>query len=360
MAILLALLAGAGLITHSEGERALAEGLAAMQSPPVLLDAPGRLLAWTGGVVEPRVADVLLLLLPLLAVPLLLGVRAWLPAAWESGLNVSATSTTSRSPAGAAKRRRWPAGVGASLQRKDLLAALRVHTNIGALGLFTAVAVIFVTSQPFDSPGLLADTAPPSVSQMLLLLNGWFILVMLVASVRGASWISDETSHYDLIAAAPLDRRALLWGKLPGMAAPFVWLLVVVLITARAVLGADAAGLAGFVGIAVPSLLATLGLALAVGSFPWLQGATDSGGHARRVVIMGAAVIALFMGLMKAGFVVRSDLFHHYNGSPGRELDLAAYALRCFGLLWGGAAALFAVGLAVAHRNLERLLAPRD
>jgi hypothetical protein len=351
----LALLAGAGLITQSTGEQSLADGLLAFDSTAGGVDVPGRLLAWAGEVLAVQPADFAMLALPLLALPLLAFAKTWLSVAYERGLTIRTTKSSGRH----GRIRRWPHSTMPSIRRKDMLAAFKVHTSIAALGLFTAVAVMLERSTMFGGSGELVASGPAPVAAMLGMFNAWIVLLMVYACVQGASWLSDETSHYDLIACAPIDRRALLLGKLPGIAAPYLWLLLVVAVSAGTSRDAGLLGTLGFGAIALPALLAVIGLILLIGSVPILQGPTDSSGHAWRLVVLGMAAMALCIGLMKTGYTVRSDLFNHFAQIDGAQLDLTGYALLRGGTLWGGALLIFALGWFVARRNLDKLLAPR-
>lgn len=354
----LALLAGAGLVTQLPGQEALGESLAAADGKlPWLLAAGGRLLAWCAGLLPLVPGDLALLALPLVAAPLLALAAAWIGPAWEAGLVAGGGRGRGRGAAGPGATR-WPTGLIASVARKDLLAQLKAKGNLGALGFLLAVAVLAVgSSGPAEHLG---DDPPAHVALVLGLFNPWLMLVMLLACLQGGTLLDDEAAHADLLALAPVDRGRLLLAKLPGFVAPHLLVLVATLGAAVSLHDAGGAALGLLLAVTLPILAGTLGLLLAVGTLPALNlPAGDDATQMRRVLLVGAVVVGLCLGLMTLGFEVRSDVFHHLN-TPGRQLDVTPWLAWRGGGLWLAGGGLFIAGVAAARRNLERLLTARD
>jgi hypothetical protein len=341
---------GAGVVAGGTEQRALAHTLAAAGAAPGWAEAPGRVLAAAAGITGGWEAAPTLLVLLLAAVPPLLVAALLHGRAYEASLALRSRARTL-----APRARRWPRGVVASVVRKDLAVTFQTRSSFAGFAFLGCAALLFLSSELFESLRVRAEAAPPQPSLLLGLVMVWTLLLMMLATLQGGAFFTDELKRAELLATAPIRRADLLLGKLPALVLPYAWLLAVLLAGAPSIRGADLATCALFAAAAVPAAAVSIGILMALGSAPALQRGEQSVlKFLASAVAVGLPNIALLVALHD----LRRALGGHYAAHADAGLFCAPLAVR-LAVLWIAGLTLLALGWRVSVRHVERLFGPR-
>ncbi|RMH04785.1 MAG: hypothetical protein D6702_02210 [Planctomycetota bacterium] len=317
---------------------------------PLLLRAPARFVVhgWTGSELLTPFAASLGLTLAGLGLA-----TVFLRRAWENAIALADRSRSRGS------RRRWPAGLVASLLRKEWLALSQQPARL--LGICLSAGLLgWLSLQSRDQPLALTLPEPGAGPWLDALARGGAVIglaaklsIFLLPSF-GLSVFQGEAAQWPLIAASPADRRAFLVAK-SGAA---LFLLAPYLVVALA-LGLHA-GLAWtdllvVAGLGPPALAALVAPLLAFGCSPLLLRPEDAGRLVPRIRTgLGLAVVyPVLLTLLAAGWglwTAGAALLGRF-GEAGPAL---------FAAVWWAACLLVVAGAwRRARRNAERYFGPR-
>lgn len=257
-------------------------------------------------------------------------------------------------------RRRWPAGVSATIRRKELAQVLQ---QPGALLGFLAFAVLVDTlvRRRLLVGSILGNTdLSPDLRHLGALLVLWFLAVLLVLYAhmgRLAMWDGPQWSLYTLAPARP---AAILWGKLQAIALFLLWPLVLVGAAGAHLLDASPTALVVFVLLALAGTLSALGVVAAVGTWPRLMRPDDGGQIAQggRSFVAAMVLVLLFELVMTPAILFWWWLTDKLQYRPVRTDELLPYAPWLVAAAWAVGLATAGLGVGIGARNFGRLSRP--
>ncbi len=221
-----------------------------------------------------------------------------------------------------ARRSRWPAGLAATVRRKEFAQVLQQPGALIGFLVF-AVLVFALARERVLVDGILADARlPRDVAHAAAMATLWFLAVLLVLYAHMGRLVLWDGAQWSLYRSAPAAPFAILRGKLEAVAVFLLWPLVLVGAAGVHLFGAGATALLGFVGLALGGTLAALGVLAIVGTSPRLMRPDDSGQVAQggRSFVAALLLVLLFqLALAPAMFAWLEFLPHARRPSPRRH-----------------------------------------
>jgi len=364
-----------GYSIREASQRMIEELSKGTYSLPFFLEAPATVLdpALGGSAGSLAVAALFLAGPPVL---LILLAPAYAGAYENDRFTSNPASSSAAGRGGRVERAGWPAGLAASMYRKDFLHAWKAPGGlIGQLAM-VALIVYFSFNEGLENlrdpeaflgrMGMPVDlhAVPPQPLRhaVLLLLLLAFLLVMVMPGIT-ATLLTGERRQWALLAASPASRKTLLRGKLAWVFTLLGFYTLVVTATGLFLRHLDPRGVLGFLAVVPPVLFAGVLVPLAVQTHPWLASARSEAQPpiGRNMVGSFLSVGALFL-MMLPGFFYWIQVERLYAGKggflshfgPQWAGPLGMVLLWVFGLLVGG------IALRSALTHFRRLTGPAD
>ncbi len=337
-----------------ERERSVAAAAQAARDLPWTVDQAAALLAAAArGEFDPHALLGLLVWL-LLAVMLFRTAAHLHPRAHERHL--AAEPPLFRRPG-----RRWPASVAATVRNKEFAQVLQQPGALIGFLVF-AVLVFALAKNQLLVGGILGDERlPRDVAHVGVLMIQWFLAVLLVLYAHMGRLSLWDGAQWSLYMASPAAPRAILRGKLTAIFVFLLWPLLLVAVGGAQMLGAGAASLLTFTGIALGGTGAAVGVLAVVGTWPRLMRPDEAGQilHGGKNFFASMLLVFTFYVAIAPGALYAILLAEH-----ARRLGPSSTVLHDLALQVVGAALLFgavvaSLGIWIGGRNFRHLLAPR-
>ncbi|HLQ39313.1 MAG TPA: hypothetical protein VK348_16000, partial [Planctomycetota bacterium] len=264
-------------------------------------------------------------------------------------------------PLFARRRSRWPAGIAASLRKKELAQLLQQPAQLIGMLVFGVTVFVLAQQRAFVGGTLATDTLPAPIGQCFSMLSLWFLTVLMVLFAhmgRLAMWDGPQWPLYLKSPAAP---GALLRGKLQAIWLLLLWPVLVVSLVGGHELHANLATQLVFAAIALGGNCLAIGVAAAVGTLPLLMRPDVSGQITPGSKSLGAAMLLVFgFELTVAPVLLLWHLLQnhvqHY-GLPTASWE--PWVPWTVAGVWGYALLVCGLGCWLGARNFARLLRPR-
>lgn len=255
----------------------------------------------------------------------------------------------------------WPAGIAATVRRKELAQVLQQPGALIGFLVF-AVLVFALARERVLVGGMLRDARlPAELAHTAAMASLWFLAVLLVLYAHMGRLVLWDGPQWSLYAAAPAGPWPVLRGKLEAVSLFLLWPLLLVAAAGRHLFGAGLPALASFAGIALGGTLAALGVLAAVGTTPRLM-RPDDGGHVvqgSRSFLAALLLVTVFWLVIAPAMYVWVAIVTYVQTHGVRAEQVNEWAPRLVGgaLLYG--LLVGAIGVAIGARNFRRLTTAR-